>query len=74
MEVHFTPEQEARLAQLASHNGTEAEQLVKKATINMLEDGERFRAAVRERIAAADRSEFVDHEEVWTNIEKILRT
>jgi len=29
MEFHFTPEQEARLTQIASHAGVDAEQLVK---------------------------------------------
>jgi hypothetical protein len=30
MEVHFTPEQEARLAQIATSAGTDVERLVKK--------------------------------------------
>jgi hypothetical protein len=34
IEVHFTPEQEARLAQIA----TDAERLVKKAALRLLED------------------------------------
>jgi predicted transcriptional regulator len=39
-----------------------------------VEEEERFRDAVREGIAAADRGEFVEHEEVWGNIEKILQS
>jgi hypothetical protein len=31
MEVHFTPEQEEQLAQIASTEGTEPERLVKEA-------------------------------------------
>jgi hypothetical protein len=31
MEVHFTPEQEARLSQIATNAGTHAERLVKNA-------------------------------------------
>ena len=38
MEVHFTPEQEARLAQIATNAGTDAERLVKKAVFRLLED------------------------------------
>jgi formylglycine-generating enzyme required for sulfatase activity len=30
MEVHFTPEQEAQLSQIADHSGTDTEQLVKE--------------------------------------------
>lgn len=37
MEVHFTPEQEARLAQIATSAGTDAEGLVKDAVLRLLE-------------------------------------
>jgi predicted transcriptional regulator len=42
--------------------------------LRLLDEDERFRAAVREGIAAADLGEFVEHEEVWANVEKILRS
>ena len=38
MEVHFTPDQEAQLAQLATKAGTDAEHLVKAAALRLLED------------------------------------
>jgi len=37
MEVHFTPEQEAQLAQIATEEGTAAEQLVKDVVLRLLE-------------------------------------
>ena len=37
MEVQLTPEQEARLAQIATHAGTAAEQLVKDVVLRLLE-------------------------------------
>lgn len=37
MEVHFTPEQEAQLAQLATAVGTDAEVLVKEIILRVLE-------------------------------------
>ena len=37
MEVHFTPEQEAQLAQLATKEGTAPERLVKDAVLRLLE-------------------------------------
>jgi hypothetical protein len=37
MEVHFTPEQEARLAQIATNAGTDAERLVKDAALRLLD-------------------------------------
>jgi predicted transcriptional regulator len=39
-----------------------------------VEEDAKFRADVREGIAAADRGEFVEHEEVWANVEKILQS
>jgi hypothetical protein len=48
MEVHFTPEQEAKLAQIANSAGTNAERLVKEAALRLLEEDARVRAAVRE--------------------------
>jgi hypothetical protein len=38
MEVHFTPEQEAQLAQIASKTGTDPEHLVKDAVLRLLEE------------------------------------
>ena len=38
MEVHFTTEQEAQLAELASKTGTDAEQLVRDAALRLLRD------------------------------------
>jgi hypothetical protein len=51
MEVHFTPEQEAKLSRIASHAGTDTERLVRDAALRLLERDARFRAAVREGIA-----------------------
>ncbi len=47
MEVHFTPEQEMQLSQIA----TDAERLEKDAALHLLQQEARFRAAVREGIA-----------------------
>ena len=44
MEVHFTPEQEARLAQIARNSGTDAERLVKDAVLRLLEEDSGFHA------------------------------
>jgi predicted transcriptional regulator len=73
MEVHFTPEQEAQLAQIASTEGTEPERLVKEAALRLLQEDARFRAAVREGIAQADRGEFIEEEEMDARLEQMLR-
>jgi len=74
MEVHFTPEQEAQLAQIANNAGTDAERLVKEAALRLLEEDARFRAAVREGIAQADRGEFIEEEEMDARLEQMLRS
>ena len=38
MEVHFTPEQEAQLSQIATNAGTAAEQLVKNVVLRLLQE------------------------------------
>jgi len=45
MEVHFTAEQEAQLAQIASVEGTDAEQLVRQAALRLLAEVDRQPAA-----------------------------
>lgn len=63
MEVHFTPEQEAQIFQIAAHTGTNAEQLVKNAALRLVEETNRFRAKVREGVAQADRGELIEDDE-----------
>jgi predicted transcriptional regulator len=74
MEVHFTPEQEAQLSQLARHAGTDTEQLVKDAALRLVEEDAEFRAGVRRGIEQADGGELVEHEEVKTRIERLLKS
>jgi hypothetical protein len=38
MEVHFTPEQEARLAEIATNAGTDTEGLVREAALRLLDE------------------------------------
>jgi predicted transcriptional regulator len=64
MEVHFPPEVETRLQQLASANGKNPEQLVKDTIIRMLEAQSRFRSAVRKGVEQADRGELIEDDDV----------
>ena len=74
MELHFTPEQEAQLAQIAAKEGTDAVRLVKDAALRLLEEDARFRAAVRVGVAQADRGEFIEEEEMNARLEQMLRS
>jgi predicted transcriptional regulator len=64
MELHFTPEQEAQLSQIASRAGKDAEAWVKDVALRAVEETARFRAAVREGLAEADREELLDDDQV----------
>ena len=74
MQLHFTPEQEAQLAQIAATAGIDAERLVRDAALRLLEEDARFRAAVREGLAQADRGEFIEEEEMEARLEQMLRS
>lgn len=74
MNVNFTPEQEAQLAQIASKEGTDAERLVKEAALRLLEDDARFRSAVREGIAQAERGELIEEQDMAVRLEQMLRS
>jgi predicted transcriptional regulator len=74
MEVHFTPEQEAQLAQIATKSGTDTEQLVKDAALRLLAEDAHFHAAVREGIEQADRGQFIEEEEMDARFEEMLRS
>jgi predicted transcriptional regulator len=74
MEVHFTPEQETQLSQIANRAGTDVEGLVKDAALRLLQEEARFRAAVQEGIAQADRGEFIEEEEMDARLEQMLRS
>jgi predicted DNA-binding protein len=64
MEIQFTPEQEARLAQIASVEGIAPARLVQDAALRLIEDDARFRSAVRKGIDQADRGEFIEEAEM----------
>jgi predicted transcriptional regulator len=74
MEIPFTAEQEAQLAQMATKSGTDAPHLVKDAALRLLDEEARFLAAVREGIAQADRGEFIEEEEMDVRLEQMLRS
>ena len=74
MEVHLNSEKEALLAQIATQRGLKTDELAELVLSRYLEDDARFVEAVNLGLAAADRGEFVEHGEVWANVEKILQS
>ena len=73
MQLNLTPEQEAQLSRLATYQGVNAEELAKHVLLRLIEENERFLAAVQMGIDQADRGEFIAHEEVEERINRPLR-
>jgi predicted transcriptional regulator len=73
MEVHFTPEQEAQLAQIAGQSGTDTERLVTNVVARFLDEETRFLAAVEKGLAAAERGEFIEEEQMDARLETMFK-
>lgn len=73
MEVPLRPEKEAQLAEIAAQRGLRADELAEQVLTCYLEDDKRFIEAVNLGLAAADRGDFVEDDEVRAKIQQILR-
>jgi predicted transcriptional regulator len=72
MEVHFSPDVETRLQEIAFASGKDPEQLVKDTVARMLENQARFIAGVRSGIGQADHGELIEHNDVLNRINRLL--
>jgi predicted transcriptional regulator len=70
MKVDLTPELQAKLDRVAAEQGRKSEALVVEAVERMLSYDEWFLREVEKGIAAADRGEFVDHEDIRKLIDR----
>jgi predicted transcriptional regulator len=69
MEVRFTVELQAKLTRLAAEQGRNTEALVQEAVERFVNFDEWFMREVEKGLEAADRGEFVEHEEIGKLIE-----
>ena len=74
MQLDFTPEQEAKLTQIATRAGTNPEHLVMDAALRLLAEDARYQAAVRKGVAQTDRGEFIQEEHMDARFEQMLRS
>jgi predicted transcriptional regulator len=74
MEVHFAPDTEAQLKQFAASKGKDAAQVVEETVARMLERQARFIEGVNQGIAAADRGDLIDHDEVVNRIDRLFHS
>lgn len=73
MEVHFSSEQQAQLAELAAKAGTAPELVVTNVVARYLGEEARFLAAVEKGIAAAERGEFIEEQEMDARLEAMFK-
>ncbi len=73
MEIHLQPDKEAQLAQIAAQRGLNTDELAQQVLSHYLEDDTRFIEAVNLGLIAAQRGDFVEHEEVGRKLKQILR-
>ena len=64
MEVRLKPDLQEKLTRLAAQQGRDSESLVAEAVERMVNYDEWFLQEVEKGLAAADREELIDHEEV----------
>jgi predicted transcriptional regulator len=64
MEVHLSNDLEAKLSHLAAQQGRDSSALVVEAVERMVDYDEWFLREVDKGLAAADRGEFVEHEDM----------
>jgi predicted transcriptional regulator len=73
MEVHFTPELEAKVAESAVQQGRNPEELVQEVVARHFEEESRFIEAVKRGEEALGRGEYLAHEQVGLRLERFLR-
>lgn len=71
MEIHLSPDQEAKLSQIANYTGKGKEELVMDAALRLLEEDAAFRTAVRKGVEQADRGEFLLDEEMDARVRRM---
>jgi len=64
MEVDFSPDLQTKLNRLAAEQGRDTKALVQEAVERFVRHDEWFIRGVEKGLAAADRGEFIEHEEI----------
>jgi predicted transcriptional regulator len=73
MEVHFTPELEAKLAQSAAQQGRNPDELVRQVMERYFDEESRFVDAVKRGEEALQSGEYLTHEQVGRRLERFLQ-
>ena len=73
MEVHFTPELEAKLAQSAAQQGRNSDELVQEVVARHFDEERRFVEAVTHGEKAFERREYLTHEQAGQRLQRFLQ-
>jgi predicted transcriptional regulator len=73
MQVHFTPELEAKLKQSAAQQGRNPDELVQEVVARYFDEESRFFEAVTRGEEALQRGECLTHEQVGQRLQRFLR-
>jgi len=74
MEVHFSPELEAKLMHSAAEQGRNPDELVQDLVTHYFEEEARFVAAVTRGEDALKRGEYLTHEQVGERLQRFLES
>ncbi len=72
MEVHFTPELQAKVESVAAENRRDADEYVQQLVESYLDHDAWFRQKVTASVDWLDRGEFLTHEEVGARLQKMF--
>lgn len=73
MELKLTPELQAKVERAAAENKSGAAEYVRQLVEHYVDHDRWFRQQVQKGLDQLDRGEYLEHEEVWARIEKLLR-
>ncbi len=72
MEVHLSPDVQAKLSRLAAQQGRDTEALAQEAVARFVDYDEWLIREVEKGLESADQGELLTHEEVGTRLEKLI--
>lgn len=73
MELRLTPELQAKVERAAAENKSDAAEYVQQLVEHYVDHDQWFRKQVQKGLDQLDMGEYVEHEEVWARMEKLLR-
>jgi predicted transcriptional regulator len=73
MEVHFSPDLQAKLNRAAAENGSDTDGYVQQLVEHYVDHDAWFRQKVRKSLEHLDQGEYLTHEEVGERIDRMFR-